>query len=168
MASSSPAANSGAASRAKAANTIFVDRTLRADVVRVNQLIQGVLDAGRGVLVFPEGTSSPGHEVLTFKSSLLEPAIKIGHPVAVASLAYGTPPGWPGADASIAWWGDMTFPRHFYGMLRIPRFDALLRFGEGSHRAESRHELARSLHSAVSAQFVPTPLESPATSRPAS
>lgn len=138
----------------RAANTIFVDRAKRSDVVRVNELIAGMIGSGRSVLVFPEGTSSRGAEVLPFRSSLLEPAVKIGHPVAAASLAYRTPAGWPTADESVCWWGDMTFPDHFYRMLQIPRVDAALCFAAQPVSAPERHALAEGLHAAVSAQFV--------------
>lgn len=141
---------------ARGANTIFVDRSRRGDVVRVNTEIAEILRDGGGIFVFPEGTSSPGAEVLPFRSSLLDPAVKIGHPVSFASLAYDTPDGWPTASESVCWWGDMTFPGHFYGLLRLPRIEATLRFGEGRLEADERHELARLLHAAVSAQFVPS------------
>lgn len=138
---------------ARAANTIFVDRALRRDVVRVNALIEDVLAQGRGVVFFPEGTSSSGESVQPFRSSLLDPAVRIGHPVHFATLSYRTPEGSPAAATAVCWWGDMTFFDHFWGMLRLPRIDARVVFGERSVRSESRHELAEHLHRAVSAQL---------------
>lgn len=146
----------------RAANTIFVDRGRRADVVRVNELIGGMIRDGRGVLVFPEGTSSRGAEVLPFRSSLLEPAVRIGHPVAAACLAYSTPAGWPAADQSVCWWGDMTFPSHFYRLLQIPRVSATLRFSEAAITAADRHELAERLQQAVAERFTPSSQSAPA------
>ncbi len=142
---------------AKAASTIFIDRSSRRDVVRVNQLIQQVLDQGRGLVMFPEGTSSKGDEVLPFRSSLLEPAARIGHPVRYASLGYRTPDGCPPAGLAVCWWGDMTFLDHFLGMLRLPTIQATVTFGPDDVRAEDRHELARSLWHAVARQFTPLP-----------
>jgi len=146
----------------RAANTIFVDRSRRADVVRVNELISGMIQDGRSVLVFPEGTSSRGADVLPFRSSLLEPAVRIGHPVASACLAYSTPAGWPAADLGVCWWGDMTFADHFYRLLQIPRVSATLRFGEATITAPERHELAAKLQQAVSAHFTPSSQSAPA------
>lgn len=139
----------------RAANTIFVDRARRADVVRVNELIGAVLDSGRGLVMFPEGTSSRGHEVLPFRTSLLEPAIRIGHPVSYAALSYRTPAGSPPASTSVCWWGDMTFLGHFYGLLMLPSFSARLVFGAEPVRAENRRDLADRLRAAVARQFAP-------------
>jgi len=139
----------------RAANTIFVDRGRRADVVRVNELIGGVLASGRGLVMFPEGTSSRGQEVLPFRTSLLEPAIRIGHPVSYAALGYRTPAGSPPAGTSVCWWGDMTFLGHFYGLLMLPSISATLVFGAEPVRAETRHELADRLREAVARQFAP-------------
>lgn len=148
---------------ARGANTIFIHRGQRSDVVRVNQEIAAILEGGGGILVFPEGTSSRGTEVLPFRSSLLDPAVRIGHPVAFASLAYQTPEGWPAASESVCWWGDMTFPGHFYGLLQLPRVEASLRFGEETVTADGRHELARRLQHAVSDQFTPSSQSVPQT-----
>jgi 1-acyl-sn-glycerol-3-phosphate acyltransferase len=140
---------------ARQADTIFVDRAAARDVLRVNAVILGVLDGGRGVLVFPEGTSSSGEAVLPFRSSLLEPAAKIGHPVVYATLGYGVPRGSPPAARSVCWWGDMTFFNHFYGLLRLPRISARLVFGSAPVRATDRRELAETLWRAVAAQLAP-------------
>jgi 1-acyl-sn-glycerol-3-phosphate acyltransferase len=138
---------------ARAGNTIFVDRELRRDVVRVNALIEDVLTQGRGVVFFPEGTSSSGESVQPFRSSLLDPAVRIGHPVHYATLSYRTPEGSPAAATAVCWWGDMTFFDHFWAMLQLPRIDVRVVFGAQSVRSESRHELAERLQRAVSAQL---------------
>ena len=140
---------------ARAANTIFVDRSRRRDVVRANALISDVLASGRGLIIFPEGTSSNGEEVLPFRSSLLEPAVRIRHPVSYATLGYRTPEGSPPASLAVCWWGDMTFFDHFYGLLQLPRIDAYLSFGDEPVQAPDRHELAQRLRHAVSRQLAP-------------
>lgn len=144
---------------ARLAGTIFIDRTLRRDVARVNNLISEVLDSGRGILMFPEGTSSGGSEVLPFRSSLLEPAVRTGQAVSYASLAYATPAGYEPASQSVCWWGDMTFVDHFMSLLGLPYVEATLTFGERPILAESRHELAARLHTAVSEQHRPASTE---------
>ena len=136
---------------ARSADTIFIDRALKRDVARVNELIASVLDQGRGLIMFPEGTSTAGEEVLPFRSSLLQPAAALELPVSWASLAYHTPPGEPAAAEAVAWWGEMTFGGHFWRLLGLPRVDARLRFGGEPVSGASRHELARELHAAVSA-----------------
>ena len=53
------------------AGTIFVDREKRTHVGQLTHDIETVLNQGVLVILFAEGTSSSGHTVLPFKSSLL-------------------------------------------------------------------------------------------------
>lgn len=137
------------------ANTVYIDRQSKKDVVRVNSSIRDVLDRGEGLIMFPEGTSSRGREVLPFRSSLLQPAVSAGHPVSYASVSYATPAGAPPAEMSVCWWGDMTFGAHFWALLQLPSIEGSLCFGEHRLAAGSRHELARSLQAAVAECFRP-------------
>lgn len=139
----------------RVANTVFIDRQSKKDVMRVNVGIQSVLDRGEGLIMFPEGTSSRGAEVLPFRSSLLQPAVSAGHPVSYASINYRTPAGAPPAEMAVCWWGDMTFGAHFWGLLQLPSIEGSVSFGNRTLAADSRHELARSLQTAVSESFRP-------------
>ena len=136
--------------------TIFVDRNSRRDVLRVNRLIETALAAGKGVLLFPEGTSTAGIEVLPFHSALLEPAARAGYPVSYAAISYRTPAGEPPASLSICWWGDMTFLSHLYRLFQLTSFDAKVTFGSHSIRADDRKTLAKELWQAVQQEFVPS------------
>src|SRR5215510_7916056 len=49
---------------ARMSGTLFVERGRRADVSRLNLEVEYVLDAGGLVVLFPEGTSSDGRDVL--------------------------------------------------------------------------------------------------------
>ena len=135
--------------------TIFVDRRSRRDIPRVLSQIEAALDEGAGVVLFAEGTSTRGAAVLPFKSPLLEAATRRGLPVHYASLSYRTPTGEAPADSSVCWWGDMTFPKHFFGLLKLKHFSADLAFGEEAIRDDDRKSLAAKLRAAVSARFVP-------------
>src|SRR5688572_28341954 len=99
--------------------TIFVDRNSRMDVLRVNRLIEQALHSGKGVLLFPEGTSTSGAEVLQFHSALLEPAVQQACPVSFAAISYRTPVSQPPAHLSVCWWGEMSFLAHFYRLLQL-------------------------------------------------
>jgi 1-acyl-sn-glycerol-3-phosphate acyltransferase len=134
---------------ARAANTIFIDRSLRRDVARVNTLIRDVLASGRGLLMFPEGTSSGGDTVLPFRSSLLEPAVQNKQAVSFASLSYSTPAGAAPASEAVCWWGEMTFLDHFMGLLGLTSVNATVHFGEEPLTAATRHELAARLHESI-------------------
>ncbi len=140
---------------ARTMRTIFVNRQSKRDVLRVNRRIEQALERGEGVVVFPEGTSSGGEEVLPFRPALLEPAAASRHPAHYASLAYRTPPGCPPAATAVCWWGDMTFFGHLWGMLALPGFDAVLHFGGEALHESDRKLLAERLHRAVSRQRGP-------------
>jgi 1-acyl-sn-glycerol-3-phosphate acyltransferase len=93
--------------------TIFIDREHRSDVMRANAMIEQAIDQSRGVVLFPEGTSSRGSEVLRFRSSLLEIAARRDIPVNYAAIRYEAEDCDPPADQSVCWWGDMKFCSHF-------------------------------------------------------
>lgn len=139
----------------RAMETIFVDRRSRRDIPRALSLIEAALHEGAGVVIFAEGTSTRGAGVLPFKSPLLEAASRLGLPVHYASLSYRTPCGESPADVSVCWWGDMTFPAHFFELLKLRSFEAALDFGEEPIREDDRKALAARLRAAVSARFVP-------------
>ena len=49
----------------------------------------------------------------------------------------------------------MTFPKHFFGLLKLKNFRAGVNFGEEAIAAGDRKALAGRLWAAVSARFVP-------------
>ncbi|MCZ6727290.1 MAG: lysophospholipid acyltransferase family protein [Acidobacteria bacterium] len=136
-------------------DTIFIDRAARRDITRVLDATSEALARGDGVVLFPEGTSTPGAEVLPFQASLLATPARLGQPVNFASVSYSTPPGEPPAHLAVCWWGDMAFPDHFWTLLGLSRIDAKLAFGEDRIADESRKVLAARLHQAVSSTFTP-------------
>jgi 1-acyl-sn-glycerol-3-phosphate acyltransferase len=138
------------------AGTIFIDRSSRRDIPRVLAEIEERLARHQGVVVFPEGTSSSGGEVCRFLPSLLEIPAQAAYPVSYASLAYQTPAGENPAHLAVCWWGDMTFFKHFYALLGVPRFDASVTFGAEPITDRDRKQLSVRLHQAVTEQFIPS------------
>jgi 1-acyl-sn-glycerol-3-phosphate acyltransferase len=132
---------------ANLSGTLFVDRTKRADVARLNDEVAHVLDGGGLVVLFPEGTSSDGSSVLPFKSSLLEPALGLDHPLSVAFLHYSLPDGNVGED--VCYWGDMTLVPHLVNLFSKPRVAVNVSFTRADQSPGTRKELARHLHSQV-------------------
>jgi lyso-ornithine lipid O-acyltransferase len=135
--------------------TIFVDRELRRDVVRVNGLIEQVLQQGYGVILFPEGTSTQGYEVAEFRSALLDYPARRGMPVHVAALCYRTPPGEVPANLILSWWGDAAFLPHARQLLGVKSFEAILRFAPRPVTAADRKALAEAAREAVIEVFEP-------------
>lgn len=130
------------------AGTLFIQRGKRSDVARINEQAERVLDSGVLLVIFPEGTSSDGREVLPFKSSLLEPVVGRRHALSAAHISYEIDDGKPGED--VCYWGEMTFGPHLLKLLTKRRIVASVTFTAVEESAGCRKELARQLHSEVS------------------
>jgi 1-acyl-sn-glycerol-3-phosphate acyltransferase len=139
----------------RAVDTLFISRERRGDVARVVVRIEELLKEGRGVVLFPEGTSTDGSLVLPFRPALLETAVRAGVPVSYASLTYVTQPGVPPAQSSVCWWGEAGFLDHLIDLLRLPGFEARVTFGAERIFDTDRKVLAERLWRAVRRQFVP-------------
>ena len=135
--------------------TIYVNRSRKRDIPRAGEEVIERLSTGEGVIVFPEGTSSKGDTVLPFNSSFLAFAAQSDVPVSYVSISYRTPDGEPPPSESICWWDDTPFLEHIFRMLSLPRFTAILRFGDQPVVNPDRKQLADELRSRVSRQFVP-------------
>lgn len=73
--------------------TVFLRRGSRGHAKIINGEIAALLDAGRNVAIFPEGTTTDGSHVLPFHAALLQAAIESGHPVQPVALSYHTMDG---------------------------------------------------------------------------
>jgi 1-acyl-sn-glycerol-3-phosphate acyltransferase len=135
--------------------TIFVDRELRRDVVRVNALIERVLEQGYGVALFPEGTSTQGCEVADFRTALLDYPARRGMPVHAVALGYRTPVGELPANLALCWWGDAPFLPHAMRFLGVESFEATVRFSPRTVAGSDRKALAEAARGAVIEVFEP-------------
>ncbi len=137
----------------RAMGTLFLDRDVKRTLPRMVKNMEEVLESGRGVVFFPEGTTGRGDRVAPFRPSLLEPAARSHRPVHYASLSYRTREKCPPAERAVCWWGDMKFTSHIVQLLALPGFDASLTFGAEPIRACDRKVLATRLHRAIEQQF---------------
>lgn len=134
---------------------IFVDRQNRRDIPRAGSEISAKLEGGEGVIVFPEGTSSKGEEILPFNSSFFEFAASSGLPIHYAALTYRVDtPGTKASDA-VCWWGDANFIGHLWLFFQTPRTHAIITFGSEPVASSDRKELAKTLRQKVSEHFIP-------------
>lgn len=140
---------------ARTMGTLFVDRERKRGLAPLVATMRARLEAGEALVLFPEGTSTRGAEVLPFRPSLLEPAAALALPVHACALSYTTPPGEPPAWEAVAWWGDMTFPPHFLGLCALRRIDARVAFAEDPVTSADRKTLARDLEARVRVCFRP-------------
>jgi 1-acyl-sn-glycerol-3-phosphate acyltransferase len=132
---------------AQMAGTLFVDRERRTQVPRINQTIQAALDEGALVVLFPEGTSSNGEEVLPFRSALLEPAARGAHPLFAAGVRYALDDG--DVRREVCYWGNHTFVPHLLNLLTKQKVRAAVQFAPVTSPPTDRKELARRLREEV-------------------
>jgi lyso-ornithine lipid O-acyltransferase len=113
---------------ARAAGTLFIDRTSVASAQRVAAEMVDRLRLPVPILFFPEGTSTDGRDLLRFHSGLFEPAVRAGAPVTAAAVRYFPADG--GAEAELCWYGNESFLPNLWKVLGAPGLMAELRFGE--------------------------------------
>lgn len=75
------------------ADTVFLRRGSRGHAKIVNAEIDALLNAGKDVAIFPEGTTTDGTHLLGFHAALLQPAVETGRPIQPVALSYETPDG---------------------------------------------------------------------------
>lgn len=148
---------------ARSVDTLFVNRLTRRDVIRVGREIARGIAEGDTVILFPEGTSTRGHEVAPFKPALLAPAAEERMPVRFAALHYSTPADEPPAYESVCWWGEEPLFPHAPRLMALSRIECTVRFGDRSLSSDDRKELASELHAAIGGIFEPVVAWEPAT-----
>lgn len=122
---------------ARLTGTMFVRRHWRQAKLQRDALAER-LRAGESFVLFAEGTSSSGLDVLPLKTSLLsvaEPWV-LDRPVAVQPivvayrrLADGTPVDATNAEL-YGWWGDMTLLPHLWQLLHRDGVEVAVEIGE--------------------------------------
>ncbi|MBW8782231.1 MAG: 1-acyl-sn-glycerol-3-phosphate acyltransferase [Verrucomicrobia bacterium] len=133
---------------AEKAGTRFIDRNKRGDVARIAEEIGPVIAERLNIVIFLEGTSSDGRDVLPFKASLLEPAVRHGWPVVPAALHYAVPSG-RSAEQEVCWWGGMTLGPHLLNLTTLPWVKADVAWGEAVTAGGDRKVLAAALRGQV-------------------
>jgi 1-acyl-sn-glycerol-3-phosphate acyltransferase len=68
--------------------TVFLRRASGRSLLAVKNRIAALLDEGRSVALFPEGTTSDGASVLPFRSGLLQSAVDCGRPLQAIAISY--------------------------------------------------------------------------------
>ncbi|GAB5408838.1 MAG: hypothetical protein BalsKO_12030 [Balneolaceae bacterium] len=134
---------------------LFVDRSKRTDVKRVNDEISKNLSEDQGIVLFPEGTTSAGHEILPFKSSLFQFPASEKLPVSSASIHYETSGDERPAYQSICWWDDTPFFKHLFYLFVMKEFTATVTFNEEKIVSSNRKELASSSQKFLERTFEP-------------
>ena len=112
---------------AKMGGAIFVDRGSRGSAWQTAEEMVLRLAEGVPVVLFPEGTSTDGSEVIRFHSTLFAPAVEGRLPVAPAAIYYELRGA--GTERDLCWFDDETFLPHLLRVLEVEGFTAVVRFG---------------------------------------
>jgi len=134
---------------------IFIDRGNRRDIPRAGQDIISTLEGGEGVIVFPEGTSSKGEEILHFNSSFFEFAARTDLPIHYAAISYRMEDDRTSAGDAVCWWDDTTFLNHMFRLFQSGPIKAIVTFGSEAVSSPDRKELAKCLREKVMEHFIP-------------
>lgn len=129
------------------AGTLFIRRDKRTDVARFDEPFARVVNEGLMLGIFPEGTSTDGHRVLPFHSSLFKNAASEQWPVTPAWIGYEVKNG--SVENEVCYWGDMIFFPHFLRLIQLDQITATVVYGEPIKGQTDRKEIARQCHRQV-------------------
>ena len=131
------------------AGTIYIDRSRPDNTHTIQPQMAAALASGVRVVLFPEGTSSDGRQVLPFRSSLFQPAIANRAPITAACIRYEIEDGDPAVD--VYYYGDAVLGPHAAKLFGKGGVTANLQFGAGAKVFTDRKEAARQLYEEVNA-----------------
>jgi 1-acyl-sn-glycerol-3-phosphate acyltransferase len=120
--------------------SVFIERARRAQTSRVNAAIARRLVGGEVMVLFAEGTTGDGNNVLPFRASLVGSAgaaltqSSLDHidlqPLAIAYVRRDGLPLTRRDRPEIAWYGDMDLAPHLVAWLGRSRVDVVVTWGE--------------------------------------
>ena len=124
---------------------IYIERRMVKSKKQVN-MISNYLKKKQSVIVFSEGTTSNGKEVLLFKSTLFESVAYSGHTVCPVAIRY--------ESDDIAWYGDMTFMPHLLKILSLKKINVSFDIADPINtEGLSRKEIRDKAYSVVNSGF---------------
>lgn len=134
----------------KTMGVIFIDRTVKRDVTRVNEILSKSLNEKQGIVLFPEGTTTGGDRVLPFRSSLLDFPASKSIPVYYSAIQYLTSGDDPPADETVCFYGARDpFHKHVFKLSGNKRIECEVVYSEEPVQTNDRKDLAEALHKNV-------------------
>ena len=134
---------------AKLSNTFFIDNENKNKIIEYNNSIQKKLQEGENFIIFPEGTTSDGNGIISFKSSMLECAFddnnKINiQPISICYSKLNNIPMGIYLRRNIAWVGDTSMVAAMVNFLRSGRITVDIIFHDtmSINNFENRKDLA--------------------------
>jgi len=113
---------------ARGNGTIFLDRSSMSSAQSVAEQMTERFKLPIPVLLFPEGTSTDGSQVLRFHSRLIDPATSTETQITTAAIRYVIEDGTP--EQELCWYGGASFTPHLLKALGVAGFSARVRFGQ--------------------------------------
>jgi len=133
---------------ARACGTIFLDRNSKESAMSVADQMIERLKQPIPILLFPEGTSTDGSQLLPFHPRLIDPATSTGKQITTAAVRYVLEDGTP--EKELCWYGDESFTTHLLKVLGVAGFSAEVRFGR-SHIYSDRRVAADATQAEIAA-----------------
>jgi lyso-ornithine lipid O-acyltransferase len=125
--------------------TVFIDRRSPSQTRRVWPQMYDRLQAGTRVVLFPEGTSTDGRQVLPFHSSLFEAAVTSCAPMTATYISYELLAEDGNPRMEVCYWGSMTMLPHLIKLLMKTNVRATIRFAEQAKVFTDRKQAALEL-----------------------
>lgn len=107
---------------AKRVGTLFVDRASRKSGASALKQVEEVLAQGEAVAMFPEGTVSPGDEILRFRNGAFNAARRAGAEIVPLGIAYG--------DAAAYYGSKQNFMAHIKEVASLKRLRVAVEIAE--------------------------------------
>jgi 1-acyl-sn-glycerol-3-phosphate acyltransferase len=117
----------------KIGGCLFVNRKSKKDLLKNIDQISSELNRGSRIVLFPEGTTSPGDRLLPYKSSLLEAAVRsrsMVYPLCIRYTKLDGSPLIPSQYDIFAWYGSMAFFPHLWQLMQIKSLHIEIRTAE--------------------------------------
>lgn len=108
--------------------TIWVDRQSKDSRRATRAAVRSRLEEGMGIVIFPEGTTHRGPDLLEYRPGMFYTCAEEGFPIVPVALEY--------KDPDIAWVGNTWFIPHAFHHFGAKHIDIVVRFGEAVHMAD--------------------------------
>jgi 1-acyl-sn-glycerol-3-phosphate acyltransferase len=143
----------------EALGVIWIDRARPRDLLRVIPLVESALGGGHTVMLFPEGTTTDGRTIRSFRSGLFEAAVRAKATVTSVAFSAAATSRDPSA---LCWLGDETLVANLVRVAGLRGARLTVYVGPPVAELGDRKALARRSHAEAVKRFRPIRRELPA------